>query len=102
MGISYRRAWFLLDSLNKTFDLPATVNSKGGRGGGGSEITPFGVLLIDRYREVERKLNEVAGECLKEIRSRVINRRGARPALKVPVSKHRRKGGQFHRAGRPA
>lgn len=101
MGISYRRAWFLLDSLNNTFDLPATLNSKGGRGGGGSEITPFGVLLIDRYREVERRLNEVAGQCLKEIRTRVIRRRTARPALKVPVSKHRRKEGKF-RAGRRA
>lgn len=92
MGISYRRAWFLLESLNKTFDLPATVNSKGGRGGGGSEITPFGVLLIDRYREVERKLNEAAGECLKEIRTRVRNRSAAKSAPKVPLSKKRRKG----------
>jgi molybdate transport system regulatory protein len=55
MDISYRRAWLLLDSLNKSFDMPATVNSVGGRGGGGAEITPFGLLLIQRYREVERK-----------------------------------------------
>src|SRR5580658_8720135 len=71
MGISYRRAWLLLDSLNKSFDTPATVNSVGGRGGGGAEITPFGVLLIKSYREVERKLNDVAGVCLKGIRARV-------------------------------
>ena len=92
MGMSYRRAWLLLDSLNKTFDLPATVNSRGGRGGGGAEVTTFGVLLIDRYREMERKLNEVAGECLREIRARVINRGTAKPAPKVPVSRKRRKG----------
>lgn len=92
MGISYRRAWFLLDNLNRTFSLPATVNTKGGRGGGGSEITPFGVLLIDRYREVERKLNEVAGECLKEIRKRVIYRSGARSAPRMPVSRKLRRG----------
>lgn len=92
MGMSYRRAWLLLDSLNKTFDVRATVNSAGGRGGGGAEITPFGVLLIERYREVERKLNEVAGECLREIRSRVANRSTPKSARKVPVSKTRRKG----------
>jgi molybdate transport system regulatory protein len=91
MGISYRRAWLLLDSLNKSFDIPATVNSVGGRGGGGAEITPFGSLLIERYREVERKLNDVAGECLKEIRARAT-RSTATSARKVPVSKKRRKG----------
>jgi len=91
MGISYRRAWLLLDSLNKSFDMPATVNSVGGRGGGRAEITPFGLLLIERYREVERKLNDVAGECLKEIRARVT-RSIATSARKVPVSKKRRKG----------
>lgn len=91
MGMSYRRAWLLLDSLNKTFDVPATVNSAGGRGGGGAEITPFGVLVIDRYREVERKLNEVAGECLKEIRTRVVIRSTSKSARKVSVSKKRRK-----------
>jgi molybdate transport system regulatory protein len=91
MNISYRRAWLLLDSLNKSFDMPATVNSVGGRGGGGAEITPFGLLLIERYREVERRLNDVAGECLKEIRARVT-RSTAASARKVSVSKKRRKG----------
>jgi molybdate transport system regulatory protein len=91
MHISYRRAWLLLDSLNKSFDMLVTVNSVGGRGGGGAEITPFGVLLIERYREVERKLNDVAGECLKEIRARVP-RSTAPSARKVSVSKKRRKG----------
>lgn len=41
MGISYRRAWLLLDSLNKSFDAPATVNSVGGRGGRGSRTYPL-------------------------------------------------------------
>jgi molybdate transport system regulatory protein len=91
MGISYRRAWLLLDSLNKSFDTPATVNSVGGRGGGGAEVTPFGALLIERYRDVERKLNEVAGEYLEEIRKRV-SRSTARSTRRVPVSKKPRKG----------
>jgi molybdate transport system regulatory protein len=86
MGISYRRAWLLLDSINKSFDVPATLNSVGGPGGGGTEVTPFGVLLIERYREVEQKLNDVAGEFLDEIRRRV-NRSPTTSARKVPVSK---------------
>ena len=90
MGISYRRAWLLLDSLNNSFTMAATVNSVGGRGGGGAEVTPFGVLLIERYREVERKLNDIAGECLKEISARV-NRNTPALTRRVPVSKKRRK-----------
>jgi molybdate transport system regulatory protein len=89
MGMSYRRAWLLLDSLNRSFEVPATVNSVGGRGGGGAEVTPFGILLIERYREVERKLNDVAGECLEEITA-MANRRGA-STRRVCLSKKKRK-----------
>jgi molybdate transport system regulatory protein len=91
MGLSYRRAWLLLDSLNRSFDVPATVNTTGGRGGGGAEVTPFGILLIERYREVEQKLDDVAGKCLEEIRRRV-SRSTAATARRVPVSKKRRAG----------
>lgn len=90
MGMSYRRAWLLLDSINRSFDVRATLNSTGGRGGGGAELTPFGILLIERYREVERKLNDVGGECLEEIRARA-NRHGP-SARKVSLSKKKRKG----------
>jgi len=91
LGMSYRRAWRLLDSLNSSFDVPATLNNVGGRGGGGAEVTPFGLLLITRYREVETKLNEIARERLEEIRRRV-NRSGSTSARRIPLSKKPRKG----------
>jgi molybdate transport system regulatory protein len=90
MGISYRRAWSLLDSVNKSFKKPATINSTGGRGGGGAEITAFGSLLIERYREVERELNVVAGEYLREIRAQV-NAEGSASARRNSLSKKIRK-----------
>jgi molybdate transport system regulatory protein len=90
MRISYRRAWLLLHSVNQSFDAQATINSVGGRGGGGTKITPFGILLIERYREVERKLNVVAEECLQEIRAQV-NARGSASARRITVSKKLRK-----------
>jgi molybdate transport system regulatory protein len=89
LGISYRRAWLLLDSLNKSFDLPVSMNSVGGRGGGGVEVTAFGDLLIERYRTVERKFSDVGSECLHEIRAHV-NPRGSRVARRVPVTKKKR------------
>jgi molybdate transport system regulatory protein len=90
MGISYRRAWLLIDSVNNSFKMPATVNSAGGRGGGGAEVTAFGNLLIERYREVERKLSVVASEYLKEVRAQV-NTEGSASPRRVPVSKKIRK-----------
>jgi molybdate transport system regulatory protein len=86
MCLSYRRAWLLLDSVNQSFKVPATINSVGGRGGGGAKITEFGILLIERYREVERKLNVVADEYLKEIRARV-NTQGSASVRRTTVSK---------------
>ena len=91
MGISYRRAWLLLDSLNKSFDVPATLNSVGGSGGGGAELTAFGVLLVERYREVERKLNDAAVECLEDI-MRQVKRSPVASARRGSVSKKLRKG----------
>jgi molybdate transport system regulatory protein len=85
-GISYRRAWLLVDSVNRSFNVPATVNSTGGRGGGGAELTAFGILLIERYREVERKLNALADECLREIKAQVKTR-GSTSARRIPLSK---------------
>src|SRR5579862_3004392 len=90
MGISYRRAWLLIDSVRKSFNEPATINSPGGRGGGKAQITPFGVLLIERYREVEQKLNEVAGDRLDEIRRRV-KRNAVKVTRKIPVSKSKKR-----------
>jgi molybdate transport system regulatory protein len=90
MGISYRRAWLLVDSVNRSFNLPATLNSAGGRGGGGAEITAFGILLIERYRDVERKLNVVAGEHLREIKAQVKTQSSA-SARRVRISKKIRK-----------
>lgn len=90
MGISYRRAWLLVDSLNQAFDQPATVNQVGGRRGGGAQVTHFGMVLIERYRRAEMRLNELAGECLGEI-SRHVRHSSPASARRVSVSKKRPK-----------
>lgn len=60
VGMSYRRAWLLLDSLNRTFDARVTAASIGGRGGGGVTLTPFGRELIGSYRQFEREIGNLA------------------------------------------
>src|SRR5215469_231408 len=50
LNMSYRRAWQLLDSLNRCFVEPVVLTAKGGRGGGGARLTLLGERLIHVYR----------------------------------------------------
>jgi len=54
LGMSYRRAWQLLDDLNHSFNEPVATASVGGTGGGGVQLTALGAALIAAYRDVER------------------------------------------------
>jgi molybdate transport system regulatory protein len=53
MDMSYRRAWLLLDELNRSLKKPAVVAARGGAGGGGSEVTDSGRRLVELYRRIE-------------------------------------------------
>lgn len=53
MGMSYRRAWQLVESLNRTFREPVVKTAVGGARGGGAEVTRFGRRLVARYRAME-------------------------------------------------
>jgi molybdate transport system regulatory protein len=60
LGMSYRRAWLLLDALNRSFSEPVAVASVGGQGGGGARLTPFGLDLVKRYRAAARNIEALA------------------------------------------
>src|SRR5262245_35175870 len=53
MGMSYRRAWLLIDTMNQCFREPVIDTATGGSGGGGAQITPFGVRVLKIYRKME-------------------------------------------------
>ncbi len=55
MGMSYRRAWLLVDTMNRCFKAPLVAASKGGSGGGGARITELGLDVLARYRAMELK-----------------------------------------------
>jgi molybdate transport system regulatory protein len=59
-GMSYRRAWRLLDELNRSFPQPVIDAAKGGRSGGGAALTPFGARLVAAYRAIEREAARAA------------------------------------------
>jgi molybdate transport system regulatory protein len=53
MGMSYRRAWLLIDSLNHRFKKPVVTTERGGGSGGGAVLTPFGREVVTHYRTIE-------------------------------------------------
>jgi len=60
MGMSYRRAWLLVDNLNRCFREPLVAAQVGGVKGGGASLTPFGRAVVAHYRAIE-KAAETAG-----------------------------------------
>lgn len=59
-GMSYRRAWLLIDEMNKTLLAPVIVTATGGAHGGGAQLTDSGRAIIRHYRAVEAKAHKAA------------------------------------------
>lgn len=55
LGMSYRRAWLLVDAVNTLFKRPIVATSTGGARGGGAQLTDLGVNLIGAYRRIEAR-----------------------------------------------
>jgi molybdate transport system regulatory protein len=60
LGMSYRRAWLLVEELNTGLREPAVAAESGGRHGGGATLTPVGQRVIDLYREIEAQAASAA------------------------------------------
>jgi molybdate transport system regulatory protein len=60
LGMSYRRAWELVDALNKIVGEPVVATSPGGSHGGGAQVTDAGRALVADYRMIERKARRAA------------------------------------------
>jgi molybdate transport system regulatory protein len=64
MDMSYRRAWLLVSALNAMFSQPAVESQRGGKQGGGAEVTPFGLELIARYQAMQERLETALADDL--------------------------------------
>jgi molybdate transport system regulatory protein len=84
MGMSYRRAWLLVDSLNRCFREPVVVTRLGGRAGGGAMLTPFGREVVRHYREMEEEAQRALAAHLRALERRLApgaHRGAADPGL---------------------
>jgi len=53
LNMSYRRAWLLVDEMNRCFKAPLVEARTGGTKGGGAEVTELGLEALRRYREMQ-------------------------------------------------
>ena len=69
MDMSYKRAWDLVDEINRICRQAAVERQTGGRNGGGAMLTPFGISLVTRYRKIERDAASAVRKELAALRS---------------------------------
>ena len=55
LGMSYRRDWLLVETMNRSFRTPLVGAAKGGAHGGGARLTPNGSEVLARYRRMETR-----------------------------------------------
>lgn len=56
MGMSYKKAWAMIDEMNTRSSRPYVVAQKGGEKGGGTQLTEAGKKMVTAYRKLSRKL----------------------------------------------
>ena len=60
LGMSYRRAWLLVDTMNRCFASAVVAAEAGGVRGGGTALTPLGADVVRRYRDIEQAAAKAA------------------------------------------
>ena len=77
MGMSYRRAWFLVDTMNACFRTPLVETSRGGTGGGGhAGLTELGEEVLSRFRRMERATATAVEPDMAALREKLAARQG--------------------------
>jgi len=71
MDMSYKRAWDLVDEINRICRQAAVERQTGGKNGGGAVLTPFGISLVKRYRKIERDAASAVRKELQALRSEI-------------------------------
>ena len=57
LRMSYRRAWLLVDTMNRCFREPLVASATGGTGGGGAHVTDFGHRVLERFRAMQARVD---------------------------------------------
>mgnify|MGYP000259439207 CR=1 FL=1 len=66
IGMSYKKAWSLIDAVNKRAEKPVTSSSIGGKGGGGAELTEYGKSLVETFETINTNCWEFLDHQIKQ------------------------------------
>lgn len=80
LGMSYRRAWTLIEAMNSGFGQPVVEAQIGGKAGGGARLSSFGADLIAHYRAIERAADRAAAPFLDRIAAPACGRGDGPPS----------------------
>ena len=67
MHMSYRRAWLLVDMMNRNFREPLVRSAAGGQQGGGASVTDAGFEVLKHFRAMEAAAAEITQPHLQEL-----------------------------------
>jgi molybdate transport system regulatory protein len=67
IGMSYRRAWWHIETMNRLAKTPLVETAVGGKGGGGTRLTPEGEEAVRLYRELDRRAMAFEDEIREEL-----------------------------------
>ncbi|ODT66170.1 MAG: ModE family transcriptional regulator [Pelagibacterium sp. SCN 63-23] len=73
MGMSYKRAWSLVQALNDGFGAPLVLSSRGGAGQGGAVLTPLGQAVLARYRAMQDMAAAAIADDVAALRSMIAD-----------------------------
>jgi molybdate transport system regulatory protein len=86
LGMSYRRAWLLVDDMNRCFREPVVTAQPGGSQGGGAALTAFGEKVVQKYRAIETQATAAAKPQLYDLAASLrASRRGASKPRKTSI-----------------
>ena len=60
LGMSYRRAWMLVEVMNHCWRAPLVEARTGGRSGGGAQVTDLGLTVLALYRALQNRTQDAA------------------------------------------
>ena len=71
LGMSYRRAWLLVDTMNRCFQHPLVETATGGSQGGGTRLTPLGLDVLQRYQQLQQDIFTLSEKHFSEMSSQL-------------------------------
>ncbi len=72
LGMSYKRAWVLVDTMNACFRTPLVAAAKGGKAGGGAALTALGTQVLKAYRRMQERAARAVTRDIAQLRRHLL------------------------------